>query len=111
MTDHAAALPEPVSHPVTSSATTCLACAVRGQPLVVGEVLGDDALAERLRVSGMWPGALVELLGTAPLGGPMLFKLHGFRLALRRNEAERVTANLAASAGNLAGPVGAEKNA
>jgi ferrous iron transport protein A len=82
-------LPQPASNP----APTCLACAVRGQRLVVGEVLGNDALADRLRVSGLWAGAIVELIGNAPFGGPLLFKLHGFRLALRRSEAERVTAS------------------
>jgi len=93
-------LPEPASNP----APTCLACAVRGQRLVVSEVLGTDALADRLRVSGLWAGAIVELIGNAPFGGPLLFKLHGFRLALRRSEAERVTASAETANSRAAGP-------
>ena len=62
-----------------------------GQVLEVREVAGDDALAHRLRASGLWPGTLVETLGRAPFGDPLLFRLHGFRLALRRNEAARIT--------------------
>lgn len=79
--------PLPPDDPV---ATTSLASASAGQLLQVDEVAGDDALALRLRASGLWGGTLVEMVCRAPFGGPLLFKLHGFRLALRRNEAERV---------------------
>ena len=68
-----------------------------GQLLEVREVLGDDALAQRLRASGLWAGTIVEVLGRAPFGDPLLFRLHGFRLALRRNEAARVTGSLVES--------------
>jgi Fe2+ transport system protein FeoA len=53
-------------------------------------VEGDDALAQRLADHGLWRGTLVELVTTAPLGDPMLFRLRGYRLALRREEAARV---------------------
>jgi len=69
-----------------------LAAATSGQLLEIREVAGDDALAHRLRASGLWPGALIELVARAPFGDPLLFKLHGFRLALRRSEADRVRA-------------------
>lgn len=68
-----------------------LAAVSLGQVLEVREVAGDDALAHRLRASGLWPGTLVESIGRAPFGDPLLFRLHGFRLALRRSEAARVT--------------------
>lgn len=67
-----------------------LASAEVGQLLRVDGIVGDDALAQRLRASGLWDGTLVEVVCRAPFGGPLLFKLHGFRLALRRNEADRV---------------------
>ena len=51
---------------------------------------GDDDLARRLVSVGLWPGVLVERIATAPFGDPMLFRLHGYRLALRRAEAARV---------------------
>ena len=61
-----------------------------GQRLRIVGIAGDDQLAQRLRASGLWDGTEIELLGKAPFGDPLLFKLHGFRLALRGNEAERV---------------------
>jgi Fe2+ transport system protein FeoA len=61
-----------------------------GRRYVVAAVYGGDALAERLHASGLWAGAAVERLATAPFGGPLLFRVHGFRLALRRSEARRV---------------------
>jgi Fe2+ transport system protein FeoA len=64
---------------------------------VVVAVIGNDALAQRLLAHGLWPGAVVERLQQAPFGDPMLFRLHGFRLALRRGEADRVTVAEAAS--------------
>jgi len=54
-------------------------------------VAGDDALARRLLASGLWAGAGIERLGQAPFGDPLLFRLHGFRLALRASEAARVS--------------------
>ena len=51
---------------------------------------GEDAIAERLTASGIWHGAVVERIASAPFGDPILFRVHGYRLALRRSEAERV---------------------
>lgn len=71
--------------------TTCLACAARRRPFTVVDVAGDDVLGERLRSAGIWRDAVVEVVGQAPFGDPLLVEMHGFRIALRRNEAERVT--------------------
>lgn len=51
---------------------------------------GDDDLARRLVDMGLWTGATVELLQAGPFGDPLLFLLHGYKLALRRGEADRV---------------------
>ena len=67
-----------------------LASAPAGATLIVVSVAGDDALARRLTASGLWPGVPVERIGRAPFGDPLLFRLHGYRLALRRSEASRV---------------------
>lgn len=53
-------------------------------------VLGVDAeptLAAALQAAGLWAGVEVECLGQAPFGDPLRFRLHGYRLALRRSEA------------------------
>lgn len=62
----------------------------RGASAAVAELLGDDALSHTLMAAGLWPGAEVQYLGSAPFGDPMLFRVHGYRLALRRSEAKRV---------------------
>lgn len=61
-----------------------------GGSFVVVGVDGDDALSRRLAGAGIWPGVEIELIVRAPFGDPLLFRVHGYRLALRRSEAERV---------------------
>ena len=68
----------------------CLARARRGERLRVAGIDGEDALAARLRASGLWEDAEIAIVGAAPFGDPLLVELHGFRLALRRSEAARV---------------------
>lgn len=80
-----------------AAATLPLSAAVVGRRYTVCAVAGDDALAERLAASGLWAGAVVEALARAPFGGPLLLRLHGFRLALRRAEAARVAVAEAAT--------------
>ena len=53
-------------------------------------IAGDDPLSERLAAAGLWPGTVVERLARAPFGGPRLFRVQGYRLALLRTEAARV---------------------
>ncbi len=61
-----------------------------GQLGRVEEVLGEDALVQRLMEMGLLEGAEIEVLGFAPLGDPMEVRLSDYRLSLRRNEAARV---------------------
>jgi ferrous iron transport protein B len=74
--------------------------AVRGQVYEVARVGGGDALARRLSSAGVWPGARLELIASAPFGDPLLFRLHGYRLALRRSEADRIVVWAAACRGS-----------
>lgn len=72
----------------------------RGDVVRVVAVAGDDSagadsasadpISERLAACGIWAGAEMECLAGAPFGGPLLFRIHGYRLALRRTEAARV---------------------
>lgn len=64
--------------------------AAAGRRYRVHAVDGHDALARHLVAAGLWPGSLIEPLARAVFGGPLLFRLHGFRLALRYDEASRV---------------------
>jgi ferrous iron transport protein A len=63
--------------------------AVGGRARVL-RVEGVDEIGVRLLEMGLTPGVEVRLLGTAPLGDPMEFEVRGYRLSIRRNEAERV---------------------
>ena len=67
-----------------------------GQVATVVGVDGGDLLAQRLGDHGLWQGAEVRLMRRAPLGDPLLFWLHGLRLALRRDEARRVRVKVTA---------------
>lgn len=61
-----------------------------GQSAMVDQVRGADEISLRLLEMGLTPGVGVRLLAVAPLGDPLEIELRGYRLSLRRSEAERV---------------------
>ncbi len=61
-----------------------------GARAVIVDVVGGDALAQRLIDQGLWPGVEVRRITHAIGGDPILFALHGYRLALRVDEARRI---------------------
>jgi Fe2+ transport system protein FeoA len=65
-----------------------------GQQAKIIQVEGDDSLAQRLCDMGIWPKVTIGLIRKAPLGDPAEYSLHGYRLALRREEAVRVSVRL-----------------
>ena len=65
-----------------------------GQRCLVLAVHGTDQVSRRLLEMGLTPGVAVELMGTAPLGDPLELELRGYRLSIRRGEAERVEIQL-----------------
>jgi len=67
-----------------------------GQRGRIEEVLGEDALMQRLMEMGLLEGAEVEVLGFAPFGDPLEVRLRDYRLSLRRNEAARIRVTLLA---------------
>ena len=48
------------------------------------------ALRQRLLEMGFINGTSIEVIRFAPLGDPMEIKVNGYRLSLRRNEAQAV---------------------
>lgn len=48
----------------------------------------------RLMELGLVPGTPVELVGFAPMGDPLEIKVRGYKLTLRRHEAEQVFVRL-----------------
>lgn len=61
-----------------------------GLIVLVEGVAGGDAIARRLVDLGFRPGTEVLVERVAPLGDPVQYRLHGYRLALRKAEARRV---------------------
>jgi ferrous iron transport protein A len=64
-----------------------------GQRARVHELIGVDALAQRLMEMGLLEGEEVSLLAVAPLGDPLEIRLGDGRLSLRRREAARIIVN------------------
>jgi len=48
----------------------------------------------RLREMGLLPGTSVTFVRAAPLGDPLEFKVRGYLLTLRREEADQITVEL-----------------
>jgi len=61
-----------------------------GQSARVLRVTGTDDVSRRLLEMGVTPGVEIRRLGAAPLGDPLEFELRGYRLSLRKREAEQV---------------------
>lgn len=66
-----------------------LAALGAGERARVVAVDGDDV--QRLLDMGLTRGSTVEVVRRAPLGDPLEVRLRGFRLTLRRAEAEQIT--------------------
>lgn len=62
-----------------------------GDFALVVDVTGEDAIAIRLMEMGVIEGEQIELIGRAPFGDPIEFRIRGSRLSLRVAEAQRVT--------------------
>ena len=61
-----------------------------GERARVEAIAGDDNVVQRLLEMGVLEGQELEVLGFAPLGGPMEIRLQDYRLSLRRSEASRI---------------------
>lgn len=57
-------------------------------------ITGGDGLSQRLAEMGFTPGQSIQVIRFAPLGDPVQIRLRGFDVALRKNEARRVTLTL-----------------
>ena len=68
----------------------CRACVVA--------VLGDVELRRRLLEMGFCNSACVEVVRRAPLGDPIEFRLRGYHLSLRADQASNIQVRVAHSA-------------
>lgn len=61
-----------------------------GQSGRVKRVTGTDDVSRRLLEMGVTPGIEIRCLGAAPMGDPLEFELRGYRLSLRKTEAQHI---------------------
>jgi ferrous iron transport protein A len=61
-----------------------------GARAVIREIQGDDGIAVRLLEMGLTEGEVIEVVGFAPFGDPIEFRVRGYRISLRANEARRL---------------------
>ena len=61
-----------------------------GQAGRVVSVIGADEIGRRILEMGVTPGVEIRRIGTAPLGDPLEFDVRGYRLSLRKHEAQQI---------------------
>ncbi|MCL6634349.1 MAG: ferrous iron transport protein A [Peptococcaceae bacterium] len=66
-----------------------------GRRGIVVSLAADGMARSRLLDLGLVPGAAVEMVRRSPSGDPAAFNIKGALIALRREDAERVTVELA----------------
>lgn len=74
---------------------SCLADLKVGSRGRVSQIEGDDDVSLRLLEMGLTPGVEFTLIGKAPLGDPLEIAVRGYRLSVRKSEAQRVEVELA----------------
>jgi len=61
-----------------------------GQTGKVISVKAERSIRKRMLAMGLCNGAEVQMVRVAPLGDPVEFKVRGYSLSLRKNEAEQI---------------------
>jgi len=74
----------------TAAGETSLAALGPGSVAVIVDVDRKSPEGQRLLDLGFVPNTQIEVLKRAPLGDPMVYDLRGYRLCLRRSDADRV---------------------
>ena len=61
-----------------------------GDKVVVKGLDKDSTIRKRLLEMGVTPGATLQVTGKAPLGDPIEILVRGYKLTLRKNEADAI---------------------
>ncbi len=64
--------------------------AMIGESVVVKGLENDSKVRKRLLEMGVTPGATLKVTGKAPLGDPIEILVRGYKLTLRKNEADAI---------------------
>ena len=62
-----------------------------GEEATIVEVGGEGGLRQHFLDMGVIPKATIQLMKYAPMGDPLEFKIHGYELTLRKEEAVNIT--------------------
>jgi len=65
-----------------------------GQSAIIKEVGGKGALRQHFLDMGVIPGAKISFVKLAPMGDPIEFRIHGYELTLRVDDADRIECEL-----------------
>ena len=61
-----------------------------GQSAIVGKIIGDRPVRRRLMDMGLTKNTVIKILRVAPLGDPIELLLRGYKLSIRKQEADFV---------------------
>ena len=65
-----------------------------GQTAQIVEFQDESHISQRLQEMGVTPGESVKVIRFAPLGDPIEIEVRGYRLSLRRQEADVILVRL-----------------
>ena len=60
----------------------------------IQSVGGEGALRQHFLDMGVIPGAIISFVKSAPMGDPLEFRIHGYELTLRRDDAAKIEIEL-----------------
>ena len=75
---------------MSSNGSLTLAVLPIGDEAKVKNIHGNNAITKRLMEMGIVPGVLIKVVKTAPFGCPIEIRVRGYKLAMRRAEAEAI---------------------
>ena len=70
-----------------------------GEQALILKVRGHGGLRKRIVEMGFVKGQMVEVLQNAPLQDPVIYKVMGYEVSLRRQEAEMIEVSSSKDAG------------
>lgn len=78
---------------MSNAEISTLAALPVGKEVKVKNLRGDNAVTKRLMEMGIVPGVSLKIVKTAPFGCPLEVRVRGYKLAMRRSEAEAIEVN------------------
>ena len=73
-----------------SAANQPLSALVQGESAVIESVGGEGALRQHFLDMGVIPGATITYIKPAPMGDPLEYRIHGYELTLRKDDAAQI---------------------